>query len=422
MSDFGRRFMHGSLLVVIAAGVTGIAGYLIRRLMALGLTTEEYAFFYSMHSLLILLSAVARFGTADAALFLLPELITRKQQRRARLVYSFIRRSQWLFPGGLTLLMYAAIPLLIRFYLPARGSYLEIALFLPLLLTTAFETASQFALNSFKEFGVLNLLKSLKSILLLGGVALALSLHSLDGVIVVYVGLSLLTALTGDLLVTRWKKLSTSVRIPKCIGQEVLQAGAFYFLLSVGYAAINDVGTVALSFVSSAEEVALFNIAIPIAMIVRSLSGAAMVFTPLASELHCNGETIRLMRFFRNFSLATVAAMVLTAPLLWYGGDFLIGILFGSRFAAAKWSTLFLVEATLLALPIQMYLNFFNVIGRKKEAGLTLIPALCTAVIVLPLLCRFFGATGAGVAVLIITAVWFLSCRRRCIELRNEGG
>ena len=94
MSDFGRRFMHGSLLVVIAAGVTGIAGYLIRRLMALGLTTEEYAFFYSMHSLLILLSAVARFGTADAALFLLPELITRKQQRRARLVYSFIRRSQ----------------------------------------------------------------------------------------------------------------------------------------------------------------------------------------------------------------------------------------------------------------------------------------------------------------------------------------
>ncbi len=410
MNHFKRKFLHGSAGALVASIAVGASAYFIRRQMALGLSADDYAFFYSMYALLLSLLAIFRFGTPEVVLYQLPALLQKRKLTNARMLFSFVCHYQIVVFGGLTLLLVLCIPLFQQFYFSMPTKAWLILALLPFLLLTALETVQQNALNSLQEFTIQNGLKVLKSLLLLGGVLIFLYNGGLSGIIATYITSTLLIVVAGYWLIKRSGKLQYQFFIAPTIRKQALNAGAVFYALALGQAILNDFGTVVLTITSTTTEVVLYNIALPIATIIRSLYCIPMVFTPLSFELFNSGDHNQLRRTMTRLNLLTIAGLVIAFPTLLWLGEWLITLLFSAEFVAAKWSMLLLIEATIISVIIQFHINFFNAIGRKRIAVMTALPAIAISLPLLPVLSYFFGATGTSLAVLLVSLLWWYSC------------
>ncbi|MGN0872506.1 MAG: hypothetical protein ACI4UV_15075, partial [Victivallales bacterium] len=116
MSLIPAQFLNGAFFSFVAALLTGICGYLVRRFMANGCTTDEYAFFYSVFSLLSFCVIFIRLGMSDVVLFELPRLLASSKYDQIGAVYRFIRRFQLIFSAVAYFLLIIAIPFLQRYY------------------------------------------------------------------------------------------------------------------------------------------------------------------------------------------------------------------------------------------------------------------------------------------------------------------
>ena len=408
MSLIPAQFLNGAFFSFVAALLTGICGYLVRRFMANGCTTDEYAFFYSVFSLLSFCVIFIRLGMSDVVLFELPRLLASGKQEQAGMIYRFIRRFQSISSTAAYSLLIIAIPFLRRYYFDFQVNACYLAIYFLAIWGFVLETTSYFALNSLKKFKLLNVIRSLKNVLLLCSVLIGIYLHSFKIIIISFVLICSFCAWLGDRIASRNLPLKHPVAMSGATTQ-ILRSGLVFMMLSGGYVLMSDAGTVALCFFSSAEEVVLFNIALPIAMTVNAFDVVLQIFTPMFSEYFINDEKKKLNQFFLLLSGATILCMISVLPILYYQGEWLIKMLFSERFVAAKLCTLFLVEATILAIPVKAFFLFFNAIGMKTVSVKVLIPVFVGALIFFPLFAYYHGANGAGVTTLMVVLIWLIS-------------
>ena len=177
-------------------------------------------------------------------------------------------------------------------------------------------------------------------------------------------------------------------------------------LLAAGNAIMQDLGTLTLAFVSQTQEVVLFNIALPIAMIVQSMLVVLNVFNPMIAEYCAKNEKALVGKLFNRLFMLTAAMMLAAVPVLYFGGELVITLLLSGKVIAAKWCTIFLVEASLLAVPVRALLNLFNTTDRKSVSLKALAPLGVSAAVLFPCLSYLYGATGAGLAAFLSTAAW----------------
>lgn len=399
------QILRGSFLSAFSAIIVGLTGYLSRRFMANHLPVNDYAFFYSTFSLISFLLIFTRLGLSDVILYELPGLLAENFKSQAGGFYRFVCRFQSWLVAIFFLLLCASIPLLKKYYYDFPVSMLNLLFFFTILWSFALENTTLFALNSVKKFGTVSLLRSLKSSLFCIAVVLCLREDFFTGIILLCVIITTGCTVAGNLLFK--KIIPQSELLHREQKKKILKDGGFFIFLATGYAAIQDLGTIAVAFFSSAEEVVLFNIALPIAMIVNSFNVVLQVFMPMIADSFVQKEKKKLKNLFSLMFLLSAVGMLLAFLMLWFLGEEIIRLLFSEKFIAAKLSTLLLVESAILSLPVRSFLNFFNTIGKQKISVITLIPTILGALIAFPLLSWKFGAAGAAGATFLASLTWF---------------
>ena len=126
-----------------------------------------------------------------------------------------------------------------------------------------------------------------------------------------------------------------------------------------------------------------------------------------------------LKKLFDIIFISVAAIMILTVPVFYFGGEFIIKIMFSEKFIAAKWSAFFLIEAALLAIPVRSLMILFNATGQKRTSLKTIFPMSLATIILFPLLSYLYGATGTGIAALLTTGIWlaaYLYCYMNFIK------
>ena len=406
MSLLPPVFLKGTVLSAAAAICAGILAYFARRIMANHLTTEDFAFFYSTTSILNVSMIVAQFGTADVLLFEIPGLLESGRKRCAGASYGFVRRFQALNSLWLIILLVLCFPLFERFYFDYPVSLANFGLFMLALWGVAMRNTTLYTLNSLKKFGLLSILRVAHNVALLLAAVACLCTGKLIWSILIFTAVTTACSLTGDLAARRSPLLPGGFPPPGMLKRHIVRSGFAFLLLNAGNAVMMDFGTLALSICSRKREVALFNIALPIAMIVQSMLVVLNVFNPLIAECCARNDRPRIVKLFGRLFLLIAAVMLAAGAVLYFGWDHLIAILFSEKFASAKWSTIFMVEASLLGVPVRALYNLFNATDQKRISLKTLLPMGISAVTLLPLLSYLYGASGTGLAVLIATVVW----------------
>ena len=378
--------------------------------MANHLPGNDYAFFYSVFSLLSFSAVLFRAGASDVILYELPGILSMNRRREAGMIYRFTLRFQLLLASAGFVLFCAAVPFLERYFFAFPVDTGCLLLFFVVIWGLVLEDTTLAALNSLKKFGTASLLRLLKTGLFCLAVWMCLRRNSLFGIIVSFVSMTTLCTLAGDRLVMRREKFKNGGAIPPRIRRKVIGGGMVYLLLSGGHALYRDFGALSVAFFSTAEEVVLFNIALPVAMIVLSFGIVLQVFTPMIADCFVKGEKNRLKRLMRLMLSLSAAAMLGALFVLSLWGEDIIRLLFSAKFAAAKYCVLFLVESAILTMPVSVFLSFFNAAGRKATSGRTLLPAAAVALAAFPALSHAGGAAGAGVATLITVGTWLGAC------------
>ncbi len=428
MDERYRIFLRGTALSVVGTASAGIAGYLTRRILANGLELEEYAFFYSMQALLTMLFVLAKYGSSETVFFLLPGLKQKGHERFARQLFSFGCKYNLAVFAVISLGVALAVPLLQRFYFPMRTSAADILLFIPFLLICAMETFSFSALNAVKAFGGINVLKVLRALLMVGGMWALLRLWGCAGAIAGYILPG--AVVTAAAIWILWRHHGFRLdpaRTSNKVRREFFTAGGSFFILTLSYAAVSDLGTVVLTVVSTAEEVAIFNIALPVSMLVGALSAIPMALVPLAAEAFYRGDCLLVRRGIRLVAAGCALAAAAALPVFWLWGRKIIALLFDPEYADAQWSALLLVMAACFLIATQVHNGILNAVNHRKATLAITYPVIIPALILLPAASYFYGAIGTAATILLLTLAWAILSLRSLLRVlanaeANHGG
>ena len=410
MNSDKKYYFGNSAFSISCALLIGVCGYLARRLTSGGLPGNEYAFFYSTFALVSMMVAFVSLGIPNAAFFCIPDARNRGRDDEARGFYAWCIR--WCFAVGVFLAV-VGLPVVLlagksmKRYGIESSDIFRLLLLLPLPLCVF--TATTMLLNGLKEFIASKLLQLLNMLTVLCGIWLFQSRFGLSAVILVYV-VGAFCASVGATL-WAWKKHGCSCLHPIAPAdrKRLAKTGAWLLLSSAGYYFFMDLGNVMLSYLGTPEETELFNIALPVALMIQPLYALSEVFAPLSNRLYQENDIRTLRKSLWSMIGLTLVMMLGAGVVFGFLGRWIITLLFGEQFADAAPCTLILIEGALLWNAARFCSDMLNSMHREKPAAIIAASAAASSVLFYYLLCPLYGADGTGWAALIASVIWLLA-------------
>jgi len=398
-----RAFLSGGLISVGASLLIGIGGYLVRRIFAETLSVEDYAALYSLVALGTLAASILRFGSADLLLFVLSGRPSPESDPDTPRLFGNIAR--------LNLKLFLPLTAILALYVSFGGTIPGVSvpraallLFLPFLLLTTFDALFNYLFNALKAFSIQYGTQTLKTALMLLGAILAAG--TLNGAVLTFTVPPAIYILLSLILLKKTFRFGFGPAAPP-ESLKLYRTRCFWlFLLSLSPMIFNELPTALLSFFSSPRQVAFFNIAVPVAMIVRTFYCVAMVFVPFAGEMKNSGDLRRLSLYILGSAGCSLLAGLVMIPVFYLFGRDLIRLLFGETYADAAFCSFLLSEAMTIAFSGQVNINTLNTLGcEKHSAWVTLLTALLVLGGSIPLGLAY-GAEGVAAGCLAGAFLW----------------
>lgn len=407
----GKRYFFGyTAFSMSCALVIGFCAYLTRRLTSNGLSGNEYAFFYSTYSLISLLIAFFSLGIPNASFFCIPDARNRGQDDTAHSFFAWCVRWVFLIGVFLTLIVLPAVLLkggsMERYEIDSRRIFL-LLLLLP--LPFSLFAATTLLLNGLKEFVASNLLQLWNTVTIMAGVWLFQAKCGLTAVIAVYAVGAWCAGLGGIMWARRKHGYTVTHSIAPNERHRLMKAGGWLLLSCTGYYFFAELGNVMLSYLGPPEETLKFNIALPVALMIRPLYAISEVFAPFSNQLYQEGDTRALRRSVWSMLGVTAAMMIAGGAVFAFLGRWILTLLFGEEFADAAPCTLILVEGALIWNAARFYADMLNSMHRERFAALIAAGLAALSVVLYWILCSRQGADGTAWAALIASAVWLLA-------------
>lgn len=407
VGDLKKSFLSGSAISLSGGILLGLFGYLNRRLCATVLTETEYAFFYTIFSYITVTNMVFMLGVANGSFFLIPDCCNQGASDKARGVFSWGLRYITMAMIGVTLLGWGVIFLGTDFFEKYQVSGITPWLVLLIPLPLALQVYCSKIMLAMKGFFWSNLFQVANVVIILISLCLFLESYRVNTVIIAYAIAGYVSAAGLLWVITSKFHYPLFKSIPSNTRRRLHTMGIWLMITGFGYECISDLGTLSLSIVSTPQQVALYNIAFPIAMIVRSIAVVSGVFAPFSNELFRQNKIAAIERILNLSLLFTVGSIIILIPVFYFGGELIIMFLFGSKFIHATTATMVLTQGVMLWNGANFYSDILASIQHEKNSSFITIFVTLLSIILYFILGKYYGALGAAFTVVIICALWF---------------
>lgn len=410
MNGFRRYFFGNAAFSLFCSFVIGVCAYLTRRITSNGLPGDEYAFFFSTFSLISMMVAFASLGIPNASFFRIPDARNRGEDDAAHGIYAWCVR--WVFLVGMFLTVVGLPAVLLagdsmERYGIDSGRIFWLLLLLPLPLSIF--TATTMLLNGMKEFVASNLLMMWNTLTILAGIFFFQTKCGLNAVILFYVIGAWCAGLGGIWWVKRKHGFTVFHPISPDARGQLVKAGGWLLLSCAGYYYFSELGNVMLSYLGTPEETLKFNIALPIALMIRPLYVISEVFAPASNQLYRDGDIRALRRSVWNMLGVTVLMMAGAGVVFGFCGRWIVTLLFGEEFVDAAPCTLILTEGALLWNGARFFADMLNSMRRERLAALIAAGLAALSVVLYWIFCPRLGADGTAWAALITSVFWLVA-------------
>ncbi|MCP3968438.1 MAG: oligosaccharide flippase family protein [Lentisphaerae bacterium] len=392
-------FLKGSIISTAAMVVTGLVTYLTRRYLALHLTEEEFGFFYAAFAFVSLLGALLDFGVSGATPVIIGKHAVLESGDEKKANYTAILLLK-LFLGLWGFLIIPAAGWLASWYF--RFPYGQDVFVILLVYSIVFSLTNELLVVAigFKDYLGKAVMESIFYSAVLVIILFSLQEYGLKGAAWGYLGSSLIVTLFGGgYLVYKYR-----IRIAfdlKLVWKKTVDLAHFSKWMAIATLASTSMGyidTVMLTYMKGLEATAIYNIALPIVQIMKSMLFLPLVFIPIATELWHKKELGAISDICNAVMMLALAAFWVVVMFMSFFGRYLVSLLFADKFLAASAPLTILGSGILFLLIAQFFIAAISAIERLRAVAYIGISGVVFNIIFNTVLIPFLGIEGAALA------------------------
>jgi len=398
MSSALQTLAKGSAISFIAMIFLGATNYLIRRTLALNLSEVEYGFFYAAFSFCSLFLAYLDLGLGKSTVILMTKYSSQKLYDKANEIFSLVT-SYKLFASLLIVLpLFCITPYLAENYFCYPSGEDDLYLFWLIIPLISMSNTCYHAFDSKKDFLSKNVLNVVHFFIILVAVLCLIDTYQLRVVVLAFAFTPVITFALGKSILSKrhsvyflFKMDSKKERM-----KEIFHFSKWVALSVAGMSTMTQMDTQMLLWFKGLENVALYNIALPIQQILYSFMFLPQVFTPIATDLWHSKKTEELGRIcslFINLTVFAGGALILT---LISTRDLLIIYLFDEKYLAAQFALIILCSGVALLIMGQFFMSTLNSIGAQKKVSIIIILGVLVNVCANAVFIPMWGINGAA--------------------------
>ncbi|QSH41263.1 oligosaccharide flippase family protein [Lentisphaerota bacterium ZTH] len=416
-------FIKGSLISLIAMLLTGLVTYLRRRYLALHLTKEEFGFFYAAFAFVSLLAAVLDFGIAGASPVVISRHAVLKSEKEKKANFTAILLLKMFFGvWGLLFIPFAGWLVSWYFHFPVGKDVLVILLIFSLIYNFT-EEVMMIAVG-FKDYLGKAIMEVAYYTAILVVILIVLENYGIKGAAWAYFGSALVVMVLGIIYLTVKYRIRLTFNF-KLVWKKIVYLAHFGKWLAIASLASTSMGyidTVMLTYIKGLEATAIYNIALPLVQIMKSMLFLPLVFVPIATELWHKKQTGSISDICNAMLMLILAGfwgMIMFLSL--FGRDLII-LLFSDRFVAASDSLTILGSGILFLIIAQFFIGTIAAMEKLRAVAYTGLAGVLCNIVFNALLIPFIGIEGAALATsfsyLAIFIISYLILRRHVENLR----
>lgn len=397
-------YLKTIIIPLLLTVLTGVINFFTRRQTALGMEKIEYGFFYSCFSFFMFLLAILDLGLNQSSTILISKLNIENKNEESKKLFSTLSIIR--FVQGLIVyaIVYYSSYYLNYYYFEFPGGENTLKL-MGLWLSSMVIFRTLFSVfEGLKLFSYRNLIQLIYFSFVL--IFIFLFANKLDPF---WSGVSFLL---GSIIAVIFSYFYLGIVLKFKIFPNFEEFKHYLCVLfryskwvsisTTGILVVFQMDTVMLTALTNLEQVAIYNVALPIMQIFLSLMlPISQIFTPIATENWHKGDKKTIFGHLYLISTFLVFSIFFCVIGIYFYGEWLITFLFKADFSNGKIVLLFLVASTPFFVLSQLVLNLLNIIQKQKVGGLIVVFAILINSILNLLLIPIYNFNGAGFASLV---------------------
>ncbi|MBU0614624.1 MAG: flippase [Nanoarchaeota archaeon] len=401
MVSYAKRAVKSSILILLMTIISSFFSYFIRVMMARKLSPAEFGLFYSVFTFVLFFLFFRDLGIGAALAKYLPEFNIKKRYNDIKTaifsVFLFQTISSIIFSA---VFFFLADSLAIHYFKnPASSLMLKILIFY-VIFSVFFINQKNilFGFQSMTWFSVSEPLKSfIVFIFLILFFNMGLNIYApVLSYVLVCIVLSLLL-LVPTLKTFHFKKYKILKFWPTT--SKIFSFGLPVMLTSIGGTVIGYTDTLMLTGFRSLEEVGIYNVVLPSAIIILTLgSTAARILLPMTSELWALKDKKRLtegLRLLHRYSFVVTIPFVMA---IFSYSSFFINLFFGEEYVSGALALQIILIGVLFYVVATVNNNIISGIGKPKTVTYIIFIAAFANVLLNLIFIPIYGINGAAVA------------------------
>jgi len=410
---YTNRAVKGTALFFIMSLLAGFLGYLVRLVLARELSKAEYGIFYGVFTLFAFLSLFRDMGLGPALTKYLPEFEVKKRMDLAKGAIIFTFAAQFILAVIISSVTFFWAEQIAFSFFHNSLAMLPLKLLSMMFLLIQFEKIYSFIFTGFQKIRYISMIEFTRMICVLTFIVIAFKF-----------GAALWIPAAGYLFAYGFETVffypffrrafPSFWKVSALIDYKLMRKMAFFsmpvMLGLFGSMVLTYTDTLMLSYLRTAEDVALYQVAMPTTKLLLYFSGAlGIVLLPLSSELWARRLREKLakgMDMLYRYSFAFIFPLALA--LICFPG-LALTVLFGKQYAEAALALQLLAVGTFLFSISTINSNVLAGIGKPSEnSRYIIIGAVSNVVmnaILIPMPGRFGGVVGASIATVISYAL-----------------
>jgi len=391
-------FFKGSIISLIGVLILGIINFLIRRTLALTLSSEDFGFLYSAISLCMIFLSYLDLGLNQSATILLSKSLSESNKKKSNSIYTIFLSTKFLCAFAVFLILAFTY----KFWLNDFFKYKKFAPYfaiITILISNAIVSAPYAILTALKKFILLYasyifspllILVTIFTIRINNEILVPAIIFPLSA-FVVFIALSFLIAKFG--FVPRYKYIKNSEAL-----KSIFHLSKWVAISTAGLSTMYYLDSLMITYFRTLQEVALYNVALPVMQVAQSLMVIPNVFIPIVSEMWQKGEIRKIAdicTIITEFFFYLLWPIIFTIILL---SKHLIVFLFSSKFTDASTALIILFIGNIFFSLASFYMGTLNAGTNAKNVTYSIITGNIVNIILNITLIPVFGITGAATA------------------------
>ncbi len=417
--SYTKRAVRAFILVFVINIIAAFLGYLIRIVLARNLTVAEYGLFFSVFTLISLLSVFIGFGMIESLVKYIPEFLVRKKHDKIKNSIAITLIASLGSVAVLAIILILSSDFLAKNYFKVAFAKQVMIFFIIIMLFSNLRWIVRSIFQAFQRMTAYSIMYLTENILILALLlyffAIKKNLYSVFySHILAYV---VILIVFSFVLFRVFNFFNHKLSLKKELAVTLLSFGLPVMLSGIGGTIIIYVDTLILTYFRSIEEVGIYNVVVPTVMLFQFFaSSIATVIFPMVSELWVKNKKQYLasgLKILYQYAFVILVPMTLIALSF---SKAILHIMFGESYIAGA------VAMQILLIAI-MFLGLYSItsiilsgIGKPAIGTKILLEGALINFIINLFIIPLLGMVGAAIASLITYAYVAIRCMLKIRE------